>query len=327
MGQRVDTLALKLELADALGAERAAKYWDALCRAMRGPSPTFAAEFGMGMSRHETALHNRLVLALLANACDQSVQPPPPGVRHTEFKPTGKYPLNKTAAARQKHPHLLTRRRESASASVPASGKSLPSAATSDTYNHLKKPASAVRMIQTLDDNTRSAILAPKTEGVAFAGKLPSASKSSIPSRFMNMWNGPDVANLPANLTPELQAKLQTLQTCRQSSSLPSIDSLKARMQVIGALNGVDIDSDCISFMDQALSTYLKDVISSVQERMHVSGETSATDGSSSTAANGIPQMDMTIQVSDVILGSSLMPILVHRGGGAVDAMERMLVE
>ncbi|KAJ3204476.1 hypothetical protein HDU82_005808 [Entophlyctis luteolus] len=271
MGQRVDTLALKLELADALGAERAAKYWDALCRAMRGPSPTFAAEFGMGMSRHETALHNRLVLALLANACDQSVQPPPPGVRHTEFKPTGKYPLNKTAAARQKHPHLLTRRRESASASVPASGKSLPSAATSDTYNHLKKPASAVRMIQTLDDNTRSAILAPKTEGVAFAGKLPSASKSSIPSRFMNMWNGPDVANLPANLTP--------------------------------------------------------DVISSVQERMHVSGETSATDGSSSTAANGIPQMDMTIQVSDVILGSSLMPILVHRGGGAVDAMERMLVE
>ncbi|KAI9339674.1 hypothetical protein BDR26DRAFT_862106 [Obelidium mucronatum] len=107
-----------------------------------------------------------------------------------------------------------------------------------------------------------------------FLAALPVTADNSVPNQINggnNIFNDPSL--LPTNsthplMTPEIQARIQMLQTCRQASALPSTDALKARMHVIAALNSVEIDQECVAFLEQALSSYLKDIITSVQERV-----------------------------------------------------------
>ncbi|KAI8610518.1 hypothetical protein BC830DRAFT_1172651, partial [Chytriomyces sp. MP71] len=223
------------------------------------------------LTRAKTDLHNTLLLAVFANATRVSAASAPHQIHH-EFRPTGRFPVP-------------------VSAPVPAP-RAAPSAATSTTTNAIKLPTapsatltpaeaetpadspkklarkgrpprkprsrpSRLLTLQSLDEASRQSIL-----NVKDYAKRP---KPLAPARYSNPL---DSFDLPDTLTPEIQARLQTLQTCRQAASLPSLDTLRSRMQVIGSLNGVDIDPDCGTYMEQALSTYLKDIISSVQARV-----------------------------------------------------------
>ncbi|KAJ3329492.1 hypothetical protein HDU76_007807 [Blyttiomyces sp. JEL0837] len=112
-----------------------------------------------------------------------------------------------------------------------------------------KKRLYRLGQIQTLDVNTRKHMHSVKEQ--------PPESKPYTPSFIPSV--------VPKEVTPELQSQILTLQTCKMRGSLPTRDGLRSRMEIIGAMNGVTIDDECITFMEQALSTHLKDIISSIQ--------------------------------------------------------------
>ncbi|KAJ1548178.1 hypothetical protein HK405_004052, partial [Cladochytrium tenue] len=73
---------------------------------------------------------------------------------------------------------------------------------------------------------------------------------------------------LPPEFTPDIQSKAIGLQSCKSKGTLPTRDALRARMEVAGLVNGVAVKEECVGLMEQALATYLKDIISGIRERI-----------------------------------------------------------
>ncbi|KAI8829512.1 transcriptional regulator of RNA polII, SAGA, subunit-domain-containing protein [Chytriomyces cf. hyalinus JEL632] len=274
------TLTLKTQLADALGAERAPRYWRLLQGVVTGKvgAALFAQETRtILVTKHEQTLHNQLILAILKASTNPHPSSPSRTV-HAGFTPSGTYtppasvprafapsvPISLASFspnANSQHDQNSAYRANSSSSAVHQSANANTSTTTPSADAKKPRPApykkpSRLLTAQALDDMTRSTILAVKDRS-----KKPEVQP---PRRFMH----DEMLEIPETLTPEIQARLLTLQTCRQSASLPSLDALRSRMQVIGALNGIDIDIESVIYMEQALATYLKDILSSVHERV-----------------------------------------------------------
>jgi hypothetical protein len=52
----------------------------------------------------------------------------------------------------------------------------------------------------------------------------------------------------------ELQAQIMNQQTCKQRGAIPVGEALRSRMEIIAALNGLQMDDGCTAFMEQALN-------------------------------------------------------------------------
>ncbi|KAI9340053.1 transcriptional regulator of RNA polII, SAGA, subunit-domain-containing protein [Zopfochytrium polystomum] len=114
------------------------------------------------------------------------------------------------------------------------------------------KRSRMAKLIQSLDTPCRATIL--------------SAKNQPQPQKMLEIPFLP--RSIPHEVTPDLQTKILSLQTCKMKGSLPTRDALRARMEVIGAMNGVAMREDCVSFMEQALSTYVKDILTGIQQRI-----------------------------------------------------------
>ncbi|KAJ3110033.1 hypothetical protein HK100_003172 [Physocladia obscura] len=365
MKERVDTLMLKQELAATLGSARASQYFTGLRRVLSDASKTAnVAGIGIVLNPYETALHNRLVLAVLANAT-RTTPPPPVSTTATIHGSATKNPKdilvsntsnnssnnnnNKDAKrdptippTRPRHAHLINKLHASLSAVSLARQAIANSGSAAELPPKRSKPANAIKTLQSLDDNTL-ALLTSVNKTFSTSSVIKKANLSrSIPQRFINHLQhirDPD-ANLPASLTPEIQARVQMLQTCRQSSTLPSVEALQSRMQIVCALNGVELDNDCVMFMQQALSTYLKDIVASVQQRVR-HGNLLQSDIFTGAVANGKAQLGISdgvfkptqrktdkvnpLQTQDLMLSSVITPSLLRRSVASVDAMELLL--
>ncbi|KAI8844763.1 hypothetical protein BC829DRAFT_400269 [Chytridium lagenaria] len=77
-------------------------------------------------------------------------------------------------------------------------------------------------------------------------------------------------------LSEDVKQGNKHMTTCRKSGSLPTRDALRSRMELIGTLYGVSIDEDSISFMEQSLATHLKDVLSSILQKVRFGADTKA---------------------------------------------------
>ncbi|KAJ3061716.1 hypothetical protein HDU99_005468 [Rhizoclosmatium hyalinum] len=300
---------------------------------------------------HEHTLHNSLVLAVLANAASPASATASNAPNQQAHALLISRSLKRSLAPLAHQKLVLPQKQKDPLAQTASANTGASSRKDADKKaKRARRKLDKLRTIQALEDQARAAIKAVQDN----AKRLDDAA---IPLRFQL----PDPeALLPSTLTPEIQARIQMLQTCRQSASLPSIDTLKSRMQVIAALNGVEIDPDCVSFMEQALSTYLKDIIASVQERVrqnhleslavtanqskqsgpatpakrtaseafdhHDSGMMGGGSGMGGEAANlRLLQGGGILTTEDMILSSEITPILLKRCPGSVDTIELLL--
>ncbi|KAJ3193568.1 hypothetical protein HK101_004607 [Irineochytrium annulatum] len=202
--QREDTVALKLELANASG-ERGPEYWRKFREYLSGKATMkdFNETAESVLGKEYAGLHNRLVLAILSNV-HRNI-PPPPGPRHLEFIPgKGRATLKR---AREEAPNMAEKRRQ---------------------YRF--------GQIQTLDKADRTHILSLQNE--------QRASDEATPA----------VPAFPEGISKELEDKVAASQSCRQTGGLLSREALRARMEVIAELNGITLDGECVSFMEQALA-------------------------------------------------------------------------
>ncbi|KAJ3098165.1 hypothetical protein HDU97_004213 [Phlyctochytrium planicorne] len=168
-----------------------------------------------------------------------------------------------------------------------------------------KKRLYRLGQIQTLDKGDRNRILAMKN-----IEKPKPVEEWSAESQLKS---------LPDEVRQDIEARLMDVTTCKKSSTLPTRDALKARMEIIAAMHGMTMDEDCVTFMEQSLITHLKDVITAIRQKVRFGmGEPDialardAFDRKQQQEKQAVPMVK--VQHSESISGKT--PLL-SKGGGA----------
>ncbi|KAJ3217711.1 hypothetical protein HDU67_007407 [Dinochytrium kinnereticum] len=112
--------------------------------------------------------------------------------------------------------------------------------------------------IQSLDKSDRQRILSLKDEPTVETEKLSAEKRLEA---------------LPEEVRQDLETKLLDMSTCRKAGTLPTRDSLKSRMEIIATLHGISIDDECVAFMEQSLTTHIKDVLTAIRQKVRFGPE------------------------------------------------------
>ncbi|KAI8816305.1 transcriptional regulator of RNA polII, SAGA, subunit-domain-containing protein [Fimicolochytrium jonesii] len=335
--KRIDTIALKKQLAVALG-ERGDEYWTKLKDFVAGKCNR--AEFDVVareiLNKHKVLLHNRLIMAILFNV--YRATPIPTDVHpHKEFY----VPPD---------PSTVKLKRESA-VQLPKYASAPDPDAWPEYWVTRKRKAADDMTIPDWKTKVR------RREVMSFGISERQRIKNLVPKNT-NMISDPKTVPLPTRYPKEVELPLhetipnpaaipsepsQFPPLCQDQGSLPTFDNLRELMtlgaKIEGLAEGIESD-DCVKLIDGALRTFIMNQLSTILRTTLSSPSSSSASStspkgeSSTSSVNAAPLLPADddrpptyIPLSHVLFTSRLRPSVFARSIPLLEEATAMMDE
>lgn len=283
---RVDTLELKEHIFRKVGHERGRKYFDGLKRFLcqKLSKSEFDKSCKMTIGRENIALHNRLIRAILQNAC--SAKAPPQRSQKVEcagVKVANGYQKSclqslygdKFPQSPRKCRSPVSRKFRERPSPLGPLGKSPSIVTCEETVTRLQEQQSATEL-----HSLSSKPPVEEGEEVEQYPGIPSVPNwSSITAPLGMSWN-------TSSTSKDLyawSARDCLIDSCQTCGELPDTASLKSRLEKKLVSEGLGVSIDCAALLNKSLDVYLKRLI---EPYMQIAGSRSVDHHILTTQAN-----------------------------------------
>uniref|UniRef100_A0A5B6YV50 Uncharacterized protein n=1 Tax=Davidia involucrata TaxID=16924 RepID=A0A5B6YV50_DAVIN len=268
---RIDTLELKLQIEMKLGHEKAEKYFNLFNRylSLKLSKSEFDKLCIGTIGRENICLHNRLIRAIIKNAC--MAKTPPPKVSKTEGSlnvkvPNGYQRSSLQSLCRDVFPqsprkgrtqNLRDRKFRDRPSPLGPHGKTH-SVACEDSAPKIQEQQSATELLSLGSRPPAEVNSVEDGEEVEQAAGSPSIySRSPVRAPLGISINGKATRKVLRNGS----AAAFYTNTCHNSGELPDTSSLKIRLDQKLEMESLNISVDCVNLLNNGLDVYLKRLI------------------------------------------------------------------
>ncbi|KAL6498218.1 hypothetical protein OROGR_028615 [Orobanche gracilis] len=234
--RRIDTAELKHHIDIKLGPQKSKKYFDLLSKYLSLQLSKFAFDklCARLLGRENISLHNRLILAIIKNACLVDAPPNKDARPQSSLKVINGY---------QSSLHLL----RDVFPQSPRKGRS-------PSLRVRKSKDSATEMLS-LRSQPPVEVMSEESEEVEQLAISPDIhSRTTIKAPFGVCFNPKDTRKV---LTHE-SSPLIDLNTCYNNTELPDMTSLGKRLEQKLAMEGLNVSTYCVNLINNGLDAYLK---------------------------------------------------------------------
>ncbi|XP_059641725.1 uncharacterized protein LOC132283732 [Cornus florida] len=268
---RIDSSELKLQIERKIGHEKTEKYFNLLTQflSLKLSKSEFDKLCIGTIGRENICLHNRLLRAIIKNAC--IAKTPPPKGRKTEASlnvkvPNGYHRSNLQSLCRDVFPQsprkgrtpcLRDRKFRDRPSPLGPYGKT-PSVALEDSIPKIQEQQSATELLSLGSRPLAEITSVEDGEEVEQAAGSPSIiSRSPVRAPLGISINRKE----PQKVLRNGSGSASYINTCQNSGELPDTSSLKTRLKQKLEMEGLNISMDCANLLNSALDVYLKRLI------------------------------------------------------------------
>ncbi|KAL6551767.1 hypothetical protein OROGR_007921 [Orobanche gracilis] len=250
---RIDTAELKHHIDMKLGPQKSGKYFDLLSKYLSLQLSKFAFDklcVGL-LGRENISLHNRLIHAIIKNACLVDAPPNKEARPESSLKVTNGYqsslPLLRDvfpqSPRKGRTPSLRVRKSKDRPSPLGPNGKA-----------HIVEQQNGSEMLS-LGSRPPVEVISEDGEEVQELAVSPGIhSRTPIKAPFGICFNPKETRNV---LTHE-SSPLIDLDTCYNNTDLPDTSSLRKRLKQKLATEGLNVSTYCVNLINNGLDAYLK---------------------------------------------------------------------
>ncbi|XAR51351.1 hypothetical protein NMG60_11005953 [Bertholletia excelsa] len=265
---RVDTLELRLLVERKLGYEKADKYFQLLNRylSLKLSKSEFNRHCISTIGRENITLHNRLIRAIIGNACAGRTPPPKQGKAGSLLNiklPNGYQRSSLQSVCREsfppsprkgRTPNLRDRKSKDRPSPLGPHGKTN-SAGCEDSVHKIQEQQSATELLSLGSRPPPEVNSVEEGEEVEQAAGSPSVySRSPVRAPFGISIKGKESRKVLRNGS----ANAFYVESCLSCGELPRTISLKTRLEQKLEREGLHISTDCVNLLNNSLDVYLK---------------------------------------------------------------------